>query len=154
LNWLRNITPQKRGNEYLSLQYFDWKKIEAASLMLQNKCRLSDYGLCYRLCQNALQLKDPCFTPHDGFSTAGNSMDAVTLRKQIIMNVLMYLYGGRTFDQTEINGCGQFTQRNYSVRKHAYFCDLLVEEASNTRRSMNAITKHRKIIPDHFSTLE
>uniref|UniRef100_A0A915KMR9 Uncharacterized protein n=1 Tax=Romanomermis culicivorax TaxID=13658 RepID=A0A915KMR9_ROMCU len=37
----------------------------AASLMLQNKCRLSDPGLCYKLCESALQLKASCSTPRD-----------------------------------------------------------------------------------------
>uniref|UniRef100_A0A915K9S2 Uncharacterized protein n=1 Tax=Romanomermis culicivorax TaxID=13658 RepID=A0A915K9S2_ROMCU len=33
--------------------------------MLQNKCRLSSSGLCYKLCGTALQLETCCFIPCD-----------------------------------------------------------------------------------------
>uniref|UniRef100_A0A915HNT1 Uncharacterized protein n=1 Tax=Romanomermis culicivorax TaxID=13658 RepID=A0A915HNT1_ROMCU len=59
-------------------------KNRAANLMLQNKCRLSHSGLCYKLCESALQLKAPCFTPRDVSQT---KIEQIIIQKHIRITV-------------------------------------------------------------------
>uniref|UniRef100_A0A915HNW2 VWFA domain-containing protein n=1 Tax=Romanomermis culicivorax TaxID=13658 RepID=A0A915HNW2_ROMCU len=54
------------------------EKIEPASLMLQNKCRLSYSGLPYKLCESALRMKEPRFTPRNFSQTTIEQVTALT----------------------------------------------------------------------------
>uniref|UniRef100_A0A915K2A2 Uncharacterized protein n=1 Tax=Romanomermis culicivorax TaxID=13658 RepID=A0A915K2A2_ROMCU len=65
--WLCNRASQKMRNKISSPEIY-LKKIEAVSLMLPDICRLSDSDLCYKLCEGALELEAPRFTPRDGIS--------------------------------------------------------------------------------------